>query len=79
MKTRFSDSLVVIDILNFLKNKQEIKGSSDLIIEMIALKENKAEECVLATFCKLIEDKEDNRTKYKIKVDSQKLNVNLKL
>ena len=58
-----------------MKNKQEIKGSSDLIIELIALKENLTQECVLATFCKVIEERVDNKIIYKVKVDSQKLNV----
>ncbi len=75
---RFSDSLMVIDLDNFLINKQQINGSYDVIIEMVALRDDKTEECVLASFCNLFEDRgENNKIIYKLKVDSQKLNVSV--
>lgn len=76
LKLRFADSLVVIDVNYFMKNRQEINGSSDLIIEMVAFKEDGTEECVLATFCKLVEERIENQLVIKAKVDSQKLKVN---
>jgi len=59
-----------------MNNRQEIKDSSDLIIELVPIQENRKLECSMVTYCKIIEDKNDTRTNYKLKAESQKLNVN---
>jgi len=73
---KFNDTNACFDFNQFLSNKQEVSGSTDLVIELVVMKENRnGVECVLATFCKLIEERVDTRVNCKIKVESQKLNV----
>lgn len=73
-----------IDIENyFIKHKDDIisdRGYFDVIIELLALKENGEVECVFASFCNLVPFKNDNNSSSntfssKIKCDLQKLKV----
>jgi len=72
---KFNDPLAAIDLLYFINNKQDIAGCTDLIIEIIPLQDNRKLEISLVTFCKINEERNENRINYKVKVDSQKLNV----
>jgi hypothetical protein len=75
MKTKFNESAINIDMQYFKKNKENYQGSTDVIIELISINDNNQLECVLATFCKIVEQTVNNKIVYKIVSDHQKLNV----
>ena len=71
----FSDKRACIDMDYFNDQKIYDKLHTDVIIELIAYKENGDIECILATYCKIIPEIKGERTIYKIKSEYQKLKI----
>ena len=71
----FTDKKAYIDMDYFIENKIYDKMHTDVIIELIAYRDNGDIECILATYCKIIPEFKGERTIYRIKSEYQKLKI----
>ncbi len=71
----FSEKNAYIDIDLYNELKIYDKLHYDIIINLIAFKQNGSLECELATYCKIIPETKGDKTVYKIKPEQQKLKI----